>query len=108
MATERDGQEPKPKPSQTPPKTALERLAQRSTGLPGDVSPKQPEVAEPSRMRLAGLGLQTAATVVAAVFIGRWIDRHFGWNYAATLTLAMISLIGNLYLLIKDAMKVNK
>jgi hypothetical protein len=81
---------------------------QRSTGLPGDVSPKQPEVPDQSRMRLAGLGLQTAVTVAAAVFIGRWIDRHFGWTYAATLTLAMIFLIGNLYLLIKEAMKMNK
>ncbi len=108
MANKNSGPEPVKKPDQTPAKSPLEKLAQRSTGLPEDISSQRPEDSNPSRMRLAGLGLQTAVTTALAVLAGRWLDQKFGWQYVATLSLALFFLVGNLYLLIKEAEKMNK
>ncbi|HVX84810.1 MAG TPA: AtpZ/AtpI family protein [Phycisphaerae bacterium] len=90
----------------------IDTLAKRSTGLPGDESPPPPSSPsggdDPSLWKWAGVGLQFAASVAIFLLIGRWIDTHFGWSYAATLSLLAIALIGNFYLLIKDATRNNK
>ena len=87
----------------------IDTLAQRSTGLPSDEPRNAPPPADdPSLWKWAGMGLQFAASVAIFLLIGRWIDKQFGWNYAATLLLLAIALIGNFYLLIKDASRNNK
>jgi hypothetical protein len=88
----------------------IERLAERSTGLPGTEaeSSKRKQPGEVSLWTLGGLGLQFGGSVAIFLLIGRWIDNHFGWKFGATLTMIALALIGNFYLLIKATMKMDK
>lgn len=91
----------------------FDRLAQRSTGLQNDVTPVSKENngsddSSASLWRLGGIGLQLAVTVAVAALVGRWIDHAEGWGYAATLTLTLIVLVGNLYLLVREVMKLQQ
>jgi len=90
----------------------VDKIVDRTTGLPRDQTPgkQQKQQAEDRRtlLRLGGMGLQFAGTVAIFLWIGYEIDRHYGWSYGATITMTVIALIGNLYLLIKEAMKLTK
>jgi hypothetical protein len=91
----------------------IERLAERSTGLPGNEpaaseANRRKQPGEVSLWKLGGLGLQFGGSVVVFLLIGRWIDSHYGWKFGATLTMIALALIGNFYLLIKETMKMDK
>jgi F0F1-type ATP synthase assembly protein I len=58
--------------------------------------------------RFAGIGLQMAAGVAIGYFIGRWFDRHYGWESRGVIIGTMLGLAGGMYLLIKDAIRINK
>ena len=92
------------------PKGLIDRLAAKSTGLPGDETPASPQkqADDMSMWKVGGLGLQFAGTVAIFLFMGRWIDNHFGWKFGATLTMLAIALVGSFYLLIKQTMKMDK
>lgn len=103
--------EPNTPPPEDPKKPGwIEDLAQRSTGLPRDE--QKPEATEQQASvqlwRFAGLGIQFAVTVALFAWIGWELDRWRGWNNAGVITLSLIAVIGNLYLLIKEALKANK
>ena len=85
----------------------VDRIAKRSTGLPQDVSPpdKEDRSGEKSLWNLAGLGIQFAATVAIFAYIGYAADKTLGWSPWCTIGLSMAAVIGNLYLLIKEAFK---
>ena len=86
----------------------LERLAQRSTGLPGTgKAPESPQV-DKSAWRYAGIGLQFAATTALFTLMGYGLDRKMGWSPWGTVGLTMVGLIGGLYLLIKEALRENE
>jgi F0F1-type ATP synthase assembly protein I len=55
----------------------------------------------PSAMRLAGAGLELAATLVGACLLGYWIDRRFGTDPWGLLICAGIGIVGGLYNLIR-------
>ena len=56
-------------------------------------------------MRYAGLGVDFAATVGVFVLIGYWIDRHWQLGRKATITGAILGLIGGMYNLIRGSLK---
>ena len=57
---------------------------------------------------LAGIGLQVAVGVFLGLIVGRWLDRRYHWDPWGALIGAMLGLASGLYLLIKDAIKINK
>ena len=52
-------------------------------------------------MRLAGAGLELAATLAGACLLGYWIDLKFGTDPWGLLTCAAIGIVGGLYNLIR-------
>jgi F0F1-type ATP synthase assembly protein I len=52
---------------------------------------------QPEVMRLAGLGLQFAVTVLAAVFLGRYLDGKFDLSPWLTVLGALLGLFLGLY-----------
>jgi F0F1-type ATP synthase assembly protein I len=85
----------------------LESLAQRSTGLPEHQTRSSPESrkGDTSLWRLAGLGVQFAATTAIFAFMGIVLDKKMGWSPWGLVSLSLIAVIGNLYLLIKESLK---
>lgn len=57
---------------------------------------------------LAGIGLQMAVGVVLGLVVGHWLDKRFGWESRGTLIGLFVGLAGGMYLLIKDAIRINK
>ena len=105
-----EGDEPAPSGASKP-QSFLHNLAQRSAGLSdqpakGDSDAQQKESSQ--LLRLGGMGVQIAGTLIVFLLIGHWIDKACGWNYIATITAAAVALIGSLYLLIKEALRLNK
>ena len=109
MAKSRDESDPESPDSQesAPKKSAgwLDDLARRSTGLPQDVRQSDKDrQGEGSLWKFAGLGLQFAGTTAFFTFVGYELDKKFGSSPWWTISLAMLAVIGSLYLLIKEAM----
>jgi F0F1-type ATP synthase assembly protein I len=112
---EKDQHDPQPdKPAQPPAEPAVkpaagwvERLAERSTGLPEYEKRSEPESdkGDHGLWRLAGLGLQFAATVALFAWMGNALDHRMGWSPWGLVILSLLAVIGNLYLLIKETLK---
>ena len=105
-----EGHEPAPSGASKP-QSFLNNLAQRSTGLsdqPANSDSDATRTESRQLLRLSGMGLQIAGTLMVFLLIGHWIDQTFGWNYVATITGAAVALIGSMYLLIKEALRLNK
>jgi len=86
-------------------------LAQRSSGVPPanpDGETKQSAGERSAGWRFAGIGFQFAGTVGLFAYFGYWVDQHFGWSPWGTVTLVLIAVIGNMYLLIKEALRQNR
>jgi F0F1-type ATP synthase assembly protein I len=58
--------------------------------------------------RYLGIGLEIAIGVALGYVIGAWIDRRWDSSPWGVLAGTMIGLAGGLYLLIKDAIRMNK
>jgi len=58
--------------------------------------------------RYLGIGLEMLVGVVLGYFVGRWIGNRFGARETGEMIGAMIGLAGGMYLLIKDAIRINK
>ena len=56
----------------------------------------------PGPLRFAGLGIQLAVTIVAGVFIGRWVDRKAGTDGIFAIVGALGGFGATLYFLIRD------
>jgi F0F1-type ATP synthase assembly protein I len=89
----------------------IESFAIRSAGLPPDPDKPSPTPEKAGSGRTpwsyAGLGLQFAGTVGLFTWMGYYLDKRYGWSPWGLISLSMISVIGGLYLLIKDLMKEN-
>jgi F0F1-type ATP synthase assembly protein I len=57
--------------------------------------------------RYLGLGLEMAVGVGLGYFVGWLLDRHYGWHWGTTIG-AMLGVAGGMYLLIRDAIRMNK
>ena len=58
--------------------------------------------------RFLGIGLEVGLGVGLGFFAGRWIDRRYGWEPWGQLAGSMLGLSAGLYLLIKEALRINK
>jgi F0F1-type ATP synthase assembly protein I len=58
--------------------------------------------------KLLALGVEMAAAVLLGLFVGRWLDRKFDWTPWGTLIGAMLGVATGMYMLIKDAIRLNK
>ena len=83
------------------------RLAQRSTGLGPPLDTGRDDK-EKSPWSYAGMGFQLVATTLVFAGMGYLLDREFGWLPWGVLVMTLIGLIGGLYLLIKEALKITK
>ena len=63
---------------------------------------------EPAWGQFLGMGLQVAAGAFVGLWIGSWLDKRFGWTPKATLIGALLGIAGGMYLLIKEAIRLNK
>ncbi len=100
--------EPPEKDRQPPDKAGwIENLAKRSTGLPKDEASSSDtgSQGEKSPWAYAGLGIQFAGTVCLFAYLGHVLDRWQGWNNWGLITLSLVAVIGNMYLLIKESIK---
>ena len=52
-------------------------------------------------------GLQILVGVGLGYLVGRWLDSRYGWSNGVVIG-SLIGLAGGLYLLIKDAIRINK
>ena len=58
--------------------------------------------------RYVGLGLEMAIGVGLGWFVGNWLDKRYGWDPWGAVIGASIGLAGGMYLLIRDAIRMNK
>ena len=55
----------------------------------------------PGPLRYAGLGIQLAATVVACVLLGQWLDRKVGTDDIFTIVTPLLGFGGVMYSLMR-------
>ena len=67
-----------------------------------------PGTDDPNWGKYAAVGLQMAVGVVLGVLVGGWLDRKYGWAPWGVFVCTMLGLAGGMYLLIKDAIRMNK
>jgi F0F1-type ATP synthase assembly protein I len=63
---------------------------------------------DPNTGRYLAVGLEVAIGVALGYGIGWWLDKRYGWSPWGVTVGAMLGLTGGLYLLIKDALRINK
>ena len=107
-----DDVDPPRKPKATPkagdskPEGWIDGLARRSTGLPGDETPAPKDREGDKKLwSVFGLGIQFAATVALFALMGYELDKKMNWAPWGLVTLSLLAVIGNLYLLIKESLK---
>ena len=70
--------------------------------------PEKPSDEDPGWGRHLGAGLQILVGVVLGYFVGTWLDRKYGWSPWGVFAGTMVGLAAGMYLLIKDAIRMNK
>ncbi len=55
-----------------------------------------------------GYGLQIAVGAGLGWLLGSWLDKKFGWSPWGVMAGSMLGVAAGLYLLIKDALRMNK
>ena len=58
--------------------------------------------------RHLGVGLQMLVGVALGFFAGNWLDKKYGWSPWGVMVCTMLGLASGMYLLIKDAIRINK
>ena len=58
--------------------------------------------------RYVGIGLEMAVGVALGAGAGWWLDKRYGWAPWGTLVGTMLGVAAGMYLLIKDAIRINK
>ena len=54
-----------------------------------------------------GVGLEMLVGALLGYFVGHWLDKRYGWQWAAVVG-AMLGVFAGLYMLIRDAIRMNK
>lgn len=90
----------------------IENLAKRSSGLEEHVTPANASPQDTLRnpaWKYAGLGIQLGLTTALFAWFGYLLDGYMGWTrHQGLLVLSFVAIVGNLYLMIKEAMKENR
>ena len=63
---------------------------------------------EPGWGRHLGTGLQMFVGVALGFIVGTWLDKRYGWSPWGVMVCTMLGLASGMYLLIKDAIRMNK
>jgi F0F1-type ATP synthase assembly protein I len=79
-----------------------------SCGIVMAKDPSEPRDDQNQQANLAMVGLQVAVGVGVGFAIGWWLDKHYGWGTKGQTIGSLLGLAGGLYLLIKDAIRINK
>ncbi|WP_428939405.1 AtpZ/AtpI family protein [Fontivita pretiosa] len=58
--------------------------------------------------RYVGIGLEIAVGVALGYVVGAFLDSRFGWTPWGVVVGTMLGLAGGLYLLIKEALRMNR
>ncbi len=58
--------------------------------------------------RYLGIGLEIAVGVGLGYVVGAWFDRRYGWQPWGTLFGVSLGIAAGMYMLIKDAIQMNK
>jgi F0F1-type ATP synthase assembly protein I len=69
---------------------------------------EKPPVEDPSWGKHLGVGLQMLVGVVLGFVVGNWLDKKYGWAPWGVMVGSMLGLASGMYLLIKDAIRINK
>jgi F0F1-type ATP synthase assembly protein I len=70
--------------------------------------PEKPSDEDPGWGKHLGVGLQMLVGVGLGFLVGQWLDRKYGWAPWGVFAGTMLGLAGGMYLLIKDAIRINK
>jgi len=70
--------------------------------------PQQRDPNQQNWGRYFGIGLEIALGVGIGYVVGAWLDRRYGWTPWGVIAGTMIGLAAGLYLLIKEALRMNK
>ena len=70
--------------------------------------PEKPSDADPGWGKHLGVGLQILVGVALGFVVGNWLDKKYGWTPWGALAGTMLGLAAGMYLLIKDAIRLNK
>jgi MFS family permease len=62
---------------------------------------------EPNWGYFAGIGSVIGVGAALGYFVGLWLDRRYGWHWGAVIG-AMLGVCSGMYILIKDAIRMNK
>ena len=69
---------------------------------------EKPADDDPNWGKHLGVGLQMLVGVGLGLAVGTWLDKKDGWSPWGVLVGSMLGLAGGMYLLIKDAIRMNK
>ena len=69
---------------------------------------ERPADDDPGWGKHLGVGLQMLVGVGLGFFVGNWLDNKYGWSPWGVVAGTMLGLAGGMYLLIKDAIRINK
>jgi len=67
-----------------------------------------PNDQDPGWGKYLGLGMEMAVGVGLGYFVGRWLDKRYGWSPWGVTVGSLLGVAGGMYLLIKEALKMNK
>jgi F0F1-type ATP synthase assembly protein I len=67
-----------------------------------------PSQDDPNWGRYLGVGLQMLVGVGLGAAVGSWLDRKYGWTPWGVLACTGLGLASGMYLLIRDAIRMNK
>ena len=62
---------------------------------------------DPNWGNFLGVGLQICVGAGLGYAVGHWLGQRYGWKNAAVIGFC-VGLAGGMYLMIKDAMRINK
>ena len=63
---------------------------------------------DPNWGQFLGYGFQICAGVLLGLFVGKWLDERYHWTPWGVLIGVSLGLASGMYLLIRDAMRMNK
>ena len=89
--------------------------------MPEDQTPQEPQPPKPPHRlndsadaqspgwgKYVGLGLEVAVGVGLGYLAGRWLDGKFNWAPWGATVGSLVGMAGGMYLLIKEAIRMNK
>jgi hypothetical protein len=58
--------------------------------------------------RYLSIGLEIGIGAALGYAVGHWLDNRYGWGQTGTLVGTMLGVAAGMYLLIKEAIRINK